>query len=253
MEQQTKEDYIEIDLMRLLKAVWRHMVVIVLAMLLCGGAGFSVAYWLVPAKYQATALMYVNNSSISMGSTSISLSDLSASQTLVDTYIAILKTRLTLDDVIKEAQLNYTFEQLEGMITAGSVNGTEIFRVTVTSTDPQEAERIANTITVVLPDKISQILDGSSARTVDLAVTPRVKSSPSYQKYALVGALAGLLLSAGIVVIRELLDEQIHSEGQLLQGYGLPVLASVPDLLASKSGKGYGSYYAAAAEGKDKS
>ncbi len=252
MEQQTREDYIELDLMRLLKAVWRHMIVIVLAALLFGAAGFSAAYWLVPAKYQATALMYVNNGSIAMGGTSISLSDLSASQTLVDTYIAILKTRLTLDDVIKEAGVRYTFEQLEKMISAGSVNGTEIFRITVTSTDPEEATRIANTITVVLPDKISQILDGSSARTVDLAVTPRTKSGPSYQKYALAGALAGLLLSAGIVVIRELLDEQIHNEEQLLQSYGLPVLASVPDLLTSKSGKGYGSYYAAA-EGKNQS
>lgn len=83
MERQNSEEYIEIDLMCLLKAVWRRMVVIVLAMLLGGDAGFALAYYVVPAKYEATALLYVNNSSISVGSTSISLSDLSASQTLM--------------------------------------------------------------------------------------------------------------------------------------------------------------------------
>ena len=66
MERQTGE-YIEIDLLRLLGALWRHAVVIVLAGALCGGAGFGLAYWVIPPKYQASVLMYVNNSSISVG------------------------------------------------------------------------------------------------------------------------------------------------------------------------------------------
>lgn len=246
MERQNSEEYIEIDLVRLLKAVWRHMIAIVLAMLLGGGAGFALAYYVVPAKYQASALLYVNNSSFSVGSTSISLSDLSASQTLVDTYIAILNTRLALNDVIAEAGVDYTFEQMKKMIEANAVNGTEIFQISVTSTDPEEAERVANTIVRVLPDKIAQIVDGSSVRTVDLAVIPEEKSSPSYTVFTVVGTLAGLLLSGGIVVIRELLDDQIRGDEDLLQAYNLPMLAAIPDMLAAQSGKGYGSYYAAA-------
>lgn len=245
MERQ-KEEYIEIDLLRLLRALWRHGVAIVLAALLCAGAGLAVACWVVPAKYQAGALLYVNNSSISVGSTSISLSDLSASQTLVDTYIAILNTRLTLNDVIERAGVDYTFEELKEMIEAEAVNGTEIFEVTVTSGDPNEAERIANTIVQVLPGKIAQIMDGSSVRTVDFAVAPEKRHSPSFRMYTLAGALAGLLLSCGIVVLRELLDDQIHGEDDLLQSYALPVLAAIPDMLAVRPGKGYGSYYAAA-------
>ena len=38
MEQQN--EYIEIDLLRLLRAVWRHMALVVLAAILCGGAAF---------------------------------------------------------------------------------------------------------------------------------------------------------------------------------------------------------------------
>lgn len=251
--EQRKEEYIEIDLLRLLKALWRHTVIIVLVMLLGGGAGFALAYYVVPPKYQASALLYVNNSSISVGSTSISLSDLSASQTLVDTYITILNTRLTLNEVIAQAGVDYTFEEMTAseMIEAEAVNGTEIFRVMVTSKDPEEAERIANTIVRVLPDKIAQIVDGSSVRTVDLAVTPKKQSSPSCTLYALIGALAGLMLSAGIVIVRELLDDQIRDEDALLQSYNLPILASVPNLLVTQNGRGYGSYYAAA-EGKRK-
>jgi len=249
MNKQDKyQDYMEIDLIRLARAVWRHMVAVVLAVILGGGVGFALAYYMVPAKYQASALLFVNNSSFSVGSTSISLSDLSASQTLVGTYITILKTRLTLNDVIEQAGVPYTFEEMKNMITAKSVNGTEIFEIVVTSKDPQEAERIANTIVKVLPDKITQIMDGSAVRTVDLAVAPKTRSSPSYTQYAAVGGLIGLLLSCGVVVVQDLLNDQIMSEDDLLQAYGLPVLAAIPDMLATQTGKGYGAYYAKAAE-----
>ena len=242
------EEYIEIDLSRIIQSLWRRAWAIVLAALLCGGAGFSLARFVLPPEYQANALLYVNNSSFSVGSTSISLSDLSASQTLVDTYIAILKTRLTLDEVIRQAELDYTYTQLSGMIEARAVNGTEIFRVTVTSEDPVEAEQIANTIVNVLPDKIAQILDGSSVRTVDLAVVPERRSGPSITRFTLMGLLCGLFVSCGIIVLLELLDEQIHGESYLLQTYKLPVLAAVPDMLAPQSGGSYGSYYAARGE-----
>lgn len=240
------EEYMEIDLIQLAKALWKHIVWIAVAMVLGAAVGIVLATYVVHAKYQASALLYVNNSSISMGSTSISLSDLSASQTLVDTYIAILKTRLTLNDVIEQADVDYSFSEMKSMIDAKSVNGTEIFEVTVTSEDPHEAERIANTIVKVLPDKITQIMDGSSVRTVDLAVVPKSPYSPSKRNYAMLGAMVGILLSCGVVVIRELLNEQIMGEDDLSKDYGLPILATIPDMLAVQAGKGYGSYYAAA-------
>lgn len=171
-----KEEYIEIDLLRILRTMWKHMAVVVLAVILCGAAGFGIAYGVIPPKYESSALLYVNNSSISVGSTSISLSDLSASQTLVDTYIAILNTRLTLNEVQERLGLNYTYKELKKMIEAKAVNGTEIFEITVTSDTPEEAERIANTIVEVLPDKIAQVVDGSSVRTVDFAVVPEKRS-----------------------------------------------------------------------------
>ena len=228
MEQQN--EYIEIDLLRLLRAVWRHMALVVLAAILCGGAAFAAARYLVPVKYQASTLLYVNNSAISVGSTSISLSDLSASQSLVETYIVILNTRLTLNEVVEKAGVDYSFTKMKKMVEAEALNGTEIFEVTVTSRDAEEAARIANTIARILPDKIAQIVDGSSVRTVDWAVVPEKPYSPSSPKYAVIGALAGLLLSVGAVVLRELMDDQIHSEEDLLQTYSLPLLAMETDL-----------------------
>ena len=243
--EQRNEEYIEIDLLELLSILRGKALTIALSALAFGLAGFLLAFCVIPPKYQAGALLYVNNSSFSVGSTSISLSDLSASQTLVDTYIAILMTRLTLNEVIEQAELGYDYEELKEMIEAEGVNGTEIFEITVTSKDPLESKRIANTIVDVLPDKIAQIVDGSSVRTVDFAVSPEERSSPSVVLFTALGAVAGVALSCGAIVLLHLLDEQIRSEAYLLQTYRLPVLAAIPDMASHQTGKGYGSYYAA--------
>lgn len=246
--EQHNEEYIEIDLTRIVQSLWRRAWIIVLAALLCGSVGFSVARFVLPAEYQASALLYANNSSLSVGSTSISLSDLSASKSLVSTYIAILKARMTLNEVIQKAGLDRSYTQLGGMITARSVDGSEIFRITVTSTDPAEAELIANTIVDVLPDKIAQIVVGSSIRVVDTAVAPERPSNSSITKYTMLGLLCGFLASCGIIIVLELVDDQVHGESYLLQTYKLPVLAAVPDMLAPQSSGSYGSYYAAREE-----
>ena len=61
-----------------------------------------------------------------------------------------------------------------------------------------------------------------------------------------------MVLSCGVIVLLELLDEQLRDEEYLTQTYDLPVLAAVPDLLKSgePSRYGYGGDYAAAWRGK---
>lgn len=244
MGNKAEEDQ-EIDLGKLIKALWHRAWAIVLAMLICGGAAFAYAAYAVTPLYEANALLYVNNGSLSVGGTSISLSDLSASKTLVDTYTIILGTRLTLNDVIEEADLDYTYEELSGMISAEAVNDTEIFEVTVTSPIPEEAELITNTIVEILPDKVAEVIDGCSVRTVDFAVTPVTPVSPNIAKYTLYGILIGMFISCAIIVLLELLDTQIQDEDYLIQNFDLPVLAMIPDIFddgnSKKYGYGYGS------------
>ena len=237
-------DEIEIDLLKLAQVLLRKLKFIIAITLLAAAGTFAVTYYLITPKYTATAMMYVNNSSFTLGNTSFSISsgELSAAQSLVDTYVVILKSRTTLEEIIDLDHLDYDYEELDEMIESEAVNSTEIFSIDVTSTDPHEAERIANTITEVLPARIADIVDGSDVRIVDYAVVPSERTSPSFTLNTVIGALVGLVVSAAIVILRYMFDDQIHEEDYLTQTYpDIPLLAVVPDMLSSE-GKGY--YYA---------
>lgn len=237
-----KSDIFELDLMQILRALWNRVWAVILAAAIGAAIFFSYATFGITPLYSSEVLIYVNNSSFNVGSTSFSISSsqISAAQDLVSTYLVILKARATLNDVIDEADLDYSYEQLKSMITASSVNGTEIFRVSVTSHSPEEAEEIANTIADVLPNKIADIVDGSSVRIVDYAVIPSAKSSPNITSYTAIGMLVGFAIACAVVILLEITDTQIHSEDYLLESYELPVLAVIPDLTNRKRG---GQYY----------
>ncbi len=235
--------------MHLLKAVWHNVWAVILATLVGAVAAFAYVTLAVTPLYQSKVLMYVNNSSFSVSTASVSISsgDISASQSLVATYAVIMNTRTVLDQVADEAGLNYSYAQLSSMISTSSVDDTEVFQVVVTSSNPEEAALIANTIAEVFPDVVSDIVEGSSAKVVDYAVVPTTKSSPSVTRYTMMGALIGFILSVAVIVVLELMDTLIHDEDYLITNYkNIPVLASIPDMDSTgSSSKGgyYGGYY----------
>ena len=238
-----KNEEIEIDLQRLFSALLSKAWLIGLVAILCAVAMLLGTLFFVTPEYQATAMFYVNNNALSLGDASFSLSaaDISASRGLVKSYIVILNTRESLNAVIDYADSDLTYSELVGMISADAVDSTEIFRVVVTSTDPQEAKEIADAIAYVLPKRIASIVEGTSAKVVDSAVKPAVPSSPSYTKNTMLGFMIGLVLTSLLVMLREYLDITIRTEDDIGRCCPHPVLTSVPDMEAhSKGGYYYG-------------
>ena len=239
-----KNDEIEIDLGRVLRAVMDKAWMVAAVSVLCAVLTFVGTFLFITPKYEASAMFYVNNNNLSFGDASVSISsgDLSTSRNLVDSYIVILNTRETLVDVIDYAGVSRSYKDVREMITSAAVNETEIFRVTVTSTDPQEAERIANAVAYILPKRIGTIIDGTSAKVVDAAIVPSKPSSPSYTNNTIIGFLLGFILCVGIIALREIFDTTIRTEEDIAQSCKHPILASVPDMTAPGKGSSYYGY-----------
>ncbi len=229
---------VEIDLGRLLRTILDRAWMVAIVSLLCAVLTLVGTFCLVSPKYESSAMFYVNNGSLSLGDTSLSLSsgDLSASRNLVESYIVILNTRESLNDVIDYAGVDRSYSELKKMISAEAVSDTEIFRVTVTSPDPVEAEKIAAAIAYILPNRIADIIENSSAKVVDKAVLPSEPSSPNYITNTIVGFLIGFVMVVGIIVLRELFDITIRTEEDVEQSCKHPILAEVPNMTAPTKG-----------------
>ena len=234
----------ELDVRRLFSLLCRKAWLIGLTAVICAVLTFLVSFYFITPQYESSTMFYVNNSggglSLESITSSISSGDITSRQELVKSYIIILESGQTLRDVMDYANVNMTEEELRDMIKAEAVNNTEIFRVTVSSPDPEEAKRIADAVAVILPKRISTIINNTSAAIVDPAVIATEPSSPSYAGNTLLGLLVGLVLCVTVIVLRELFDVIIRSEEDIQLCCPHPVLSAVPDMTVQSKG---GYYY----------
>ena len=240
-----------IDILYFARAFMHNIWAVLLIVAILGASSFFYAATCVTPKYSATAMIYVNNTLARIDPRyAVSDSELDAAERLVDTYIVILNTPSTIEEIIEKSGVDYTNNELKSMISAASQNDTEIFAVRVTSEDPEEAILIANTITKVLPRRIAHVVDGSAVKTVQKAYTAP-KTAPNKTLYALVGAMLGFILACGVIIIRELKDGCIYGEEYIQKTcQDVPILASIPDLYNTEDfannyyyGSKYGSGY----------
>ncbi|MCD7752025.1 MAG: polysaccharide biosynthesis tyrosine autokinase [Lachnospiraceae bacterium] len=221
----------------LFKLLLRHIAVIILSTILLAGAGFVYSAYFIEPLYQSSIKMYVNNSVNASTSTNITTSDITASQYLVETYAVVLTSYPTLSEVIEQTGVSYTYEQLSSMISTSAIDDTEVFRVTVTSTDPVEAAEIANAIAEIAPDEIVEIISGSSVKVIEYARVATSKSSPNIQRYIMMGGMLGFVLSCGVIMLLSLIQNGLTTEEKIHRDFKDKAVLSVIPQMGDASNK----------------
>lgn len=171
---------------------------------ICGGAMFGYGKCFYTPSYQASTTLvvrYINSRDVLVGENEsmISFDSVDDARKLVDTSIAVLKSKNTLEKVIAESGLNLTAGELSGKISAASVNDTELFTVSVTGTDAEKVMTLANTIGKVLPKQMEKVNANYSLEVLDEAELPADSGAAAVMKKALVTAVCGALLVCAIV------------------------------------------------------
>ena len=243
-----------IDLLKLCKVLLNKAWLLIIVALLFAIVSFVVTKNMIKPEYQATSKLYVFNKSDVGTSGAVSSSDISTSKILVNTYIVVLQSDSVLGqvvDTISEYQGKegfeylgtepYTTGQLRQMISAGSINSTESFSVTVTAHDPYQAKFINDAILYFLPDEIIRVVKAGAVEIIDKASIPTKPSSPSIMKNTVLGGFVGGVLTAAIIVVMSLFDNLIHTEEYLQSEFpDINVIGVIPDYKSDS--RKYGSY-----------
>lgn len=204
----TQDDAFELDLPKLLKALWKKAWAIVLVAVIFGGIMFAYGKYTYVPVYTAKATLYtsyISHQDLAFGDSAgnISQSSLSEARSLVNTCVAVLNTRATLEGIIEAADLDMAYTKLSGMIHAAAVSGTELFTIEVTGTDAAETALIANTAAQILPEKVSTVNSNSFVGVIDSALVPQSPNPNRIVKDAAIAAVLGAMLVFGIVVVQE--------------------------------------------------
>lgn len=229
------------DLGLLFSVLKKHLAMLIIIGIIFGAAGFSGAYFLIPKKYESHALLYVENSQ--QNTDSVNINDINAAQKLVNTCQIIFKSGTIFDNLIANLNLPYTKDALNSMITASSVNGTEVMKISVECGDPKEAHEIVNELVELSKQEFSRVIKSGSIEVIDYGEVNTTPSSPNVMLITLVAAMLGLIIAYVIVFAKEMTDVAVKPEDNIAQLYDVPVFAEINDFESAsntKYGYGYG-------------
>lgn len=233
----------ELSLMDILSAIRKKWVLVLVCTLL--GIALLAAYTivLVEPQYTATAKMYVY---LDKGEgSSISSSDVSVTKSMVNTYLVFAKSDAVMDQVAETINLvnpDVTAKQLKKMFSGAAIDNTEAFTISFTSSDPELAQVAANLVADYLPVEIASLMQNNAqAEVIDYAKLPTESDWPLLRNIA-IGALLGLVLSAGYAILVFMFDTTVYSRDDLTRNFTQPVLGAIPlmeGLDAVKKKKGF--------------
>lgn len=216
-----------IDLLELFYLCWHNAVKIIGVTLVCAVIGFVLSAFVLPKTYSASADMIVNNQEKNKSSV-ITDQDIQASSSLANTYAVILKSHVVLEKVIQDLDLSCDYNTLAGQVTVESVGDTQVMRITVKDSDPEEAMRIVTEIVNMAPSAIMDTVDVGSVKTVDDPWTTGRPVSPSKKRTTALAGMLGLLASVGVILLKMLRNNTFRTEAELRETLNLPILAVIP-------------------------
>lgn len=235
---------IQISLVKLLQSYLRKLWLIILCTVVAGVGTYLYTTKMVTPIYAAKATIIVSNIKSSANQLEyVTGSNISTSKMLVNTYMSVIKSDRVLNQVVEESGVGYSAAYIRSHLYLAQENDTEIFSVTVRHSNPEFATEIANAVAQYAPDVIASIVDGSSAKTLDVATVPKTPYSPNVKNNTSIGCFVGLLLSVIVITLLYLLDGRLKDAETLEQMFDLPVLGEIPDFKNQDSKKrnaGYG-------------
>lgn len=210
---ENKEDIIDIDPMLILKRVTKYIWVILIVGIVFGIAAYMWSTIMVVPKYKSSTKVYALNNEKKLAT-----QDFQISNYLLKDYKEIILSSKVLERVIDKNGIKMNLVELRSKIEVKIPQDTRILTITVEDTDAKRAADIANAVRDEAFEEIKEITKEESAKILEPAQESKSPSSPDIRKNTIMAAAIGILLSLGIVVLKEVLDDRVKKQEDIEEG-----------------------------------
>lgn len=215
---------IEIDVLSLLRTIWRKKFLILLTAILTTGLAFAYSAFLLTPQYDSTTRLYVVTQSSDNGA-GITNQDLQAGSFLVKDYKEIILSQDVLKNVTTTLGIT---DDIKEKITVNIPVDTRILSITVRDSDPNQAATIANTLRDEAAKKIIEVTKVSDVTTLEAALPAEKPSTPQTKRNLVLGFIVGAFLATALVLVLEVLDDRVKRPQDIEEGLGMTLLGVVP-------------------------
>lgn len=224
-----EQDKIEIDVLQLVKVLWKRKFVIVLVALLAGITAFAYSSFVIKPQYTSTTRIYVVNRN-QADKPGLTNQDLQAGAYLVKDYREIILSQDVLEKVVADQKLTMDAKTLGRKVSVTVPADTRIVSISVRDGNPEEASRIANALREEAAQKIISVTRVSDVTTLEEARPATSPSSPNIRRNTMMATIAGVGFVTIIVLLVELLDDRVKRPEDIEEVMHISLLGVIPNL-----------------------
>ena len=218
---------IEINVQDLLRYLKKNILKLILIPLLTAALAFGFMTFFATPQYESQSMIYITSSG---GGTVVQnmLSSLQAGSALTSDYKTLATSKPILEQVIRELNLDMTYEELKSKVTTENPDNTRILTIKVRDPKPRNAKRIVDKLTEVERNRIADVMDVERPNVIQWGDLQKEPVSPSPLKVAIITALGTLVLLIGFFMIRFIQKDNIISVEDIESALELRNLAEIP-------------------------
>lgn len=184
-------------------------------------------FYVVKPKYQATSEIIVNQKLERDAQASELQQVQSTDLQLVNTYKSILKSQ-TISNAVKGKVGAKTFNSSDTDVDTDT--SSQVINISVTSTSPESAAKIANLTAYTFKNKIKSIMNVNNVSVISKAKANNTPVSPKKGLSLLIGLVLGVIIGAFAAIFKESNDKKVDDTDFIVNELGLVDLGEVSDI-----------------------
>lgn len=222
------EQEITLDLREIFHIIWKRIWIILLITILSTAASGAASYFLLTPKYEAASTIIIGNSSKAAEEYGYDYNDVLMFQQLAKTYQQIAESRTVAQNAARKLGEDLTPEEVQSKITVSTGTDTQVMKITAESTVREDAQQTANAVSNAFVEEAMRIFPSGNVQVMDRAILPISQSSPRPMLNMAIAFFLGLMVSLGIVFLKEYLDNTIKTESDIQRLLDIPVIGIIP-------------------------
>ena len=224
-KEEDKNEDVEIDLVEIWQVIKKQFGLLVVIVILCAILAGVISKFFIAPKYTSSSTIFLTPSISETGV--VDYTSQNSNEKLVNNVMALLVQDNILSEVAKQTGME-SVEDLRNQIKVSNDTNTTLVKVEATTLDPKLSKNIVNSMVNIFIDTMQENLNLKNIEIVDKAILSYEPSGPNIKKNILIGAAAGFVIDALIVVLKVLTNTRLKSKEEAEKYLNLPVFCELP-------------------------
>lgn len=187
-----------------------------------------IAFVLIEPVYQANTKIFVGKEATEQSDEKYSNNDVQMYQQLLKTYAELIKTNDLLEDSIRYQNYDIKSSDILKKLTVTPKADTQILEISYRNKDKVLARDILSLITDELISESSRLIPNGKLEVVETVRIPEKPTSPNKKLIVIIGFSIGILLTIGIVFIKNFITDPFKNNDEIEEMLSVPVIGMIP-------------------------